>query len=348
VRKRGSRRVGSPEETTFARRATMVDVASEAQVSQTSVSLVLNFAEGARLSPQTRQRVINAARKLGYQPVRRGKMASGTSTIAFFCDEISTDPWAAVALNGVSEKAWEYGLSVTATVTHGDPEIEAAAFAQLAARPHAGLIYATINTRLIRANPAFFNQPTILLNCHCAKSLFSSVVPDEAEGGYAATDVLIRAGHKRIGYIGGEVGMEASRLRLRGYKRALAAANLPFDPDLLHHGDWQPPSGYLGARALVALPAPPTAIFSANDMMAVGCYDALRELGLRIPQDVAVMGYDDREIAQHMHPPLSTVVLPHYAMGTTATELLFELVEHSTIRPRHVKVNCPVVSRQSV
>ena len=189
---------------------------------QTSVSLVLNFAEGARLSPQTRQRVINAARKLGYQPVRREKIASGTSTIAFFCDEISTDPWAAVALNGVSEKAWEYGLSVTATVTHGDPEIEAAAFAQLAARPHAGLIYATINTRLVRANPAFFNQPTILLNCHCAKSLFSSVVPDEAEGGYAATNVLIRAGHKRIGYIGGEVGMEASRLRLHGYKRALA------------------------------------------------------------------------------------------------------------------------------
>ena len=78
----------------------MADVANEAQVSQTSVSLVLNFAEGARLSPQTRERVINAARKLGYQPVRRGKMAYGTSTIAFFCDEISTDPWAAVALNG--------------------------------------------------------------------------------------------------------------------------------------------------------------------------------------------------------------------------------------------------------
>jgi LacI family transcriptional regulator len=83
-------------------------------------------------------------------------------------------------------------------------------------------------------------------------------------------------------------------------------------------------------------------------MMAVGCYDALRELGLRIPQDVAVMGYDDREIARHMHPSLSTVVLPHYAMGTAATELLIELVEHSTIRLRHVKVNCPVVSRQSV
>ena len=348
MRKRGSRRVESPGETTFARRATMADVANEARVSQTSVSLVLNFAEGARLSPQTRQRVINAARKLGYQPVRRGKLASSTSTIAFFCDEISTDPWAAVALNGVSEKAWEYGLSVTATVTHGDPEIEAAAFAQLAARPHAGLIYATINTRLIRANPAFLNQPTILLNCHCANSPFSSVVPDEAEGGCAATNVLIRAGHKRIGYIGGEVGMEASRLRLRGYKRALAAANLPLDANLLRHGDWQPPSGYLGARALVALPAPPTAIFCANDMMAVGCYDALRELGLGIPQDVAVMGYDDREIAQHMHPPLSTVVLPHYAMGTTATELLFELVEHSTIRSRHVKVNCPIVIRQSV
>ena len=326
----------------------MADVANEAQVSQTSVSLVLNFAEGARLSPQTRERVINAARKLGYQPVRRGKMAYGTSPIAFFCDEISTDPWAAVALNGVSEKAWEYGLSVTATVTHGDPEIEAAAFAQLAARPHAGLIYATINTRLIKINPAFFNQPTILLNCHCLKSPFSSVVPDEAEGGYAAASVLIRTGHTRIGYIGGEVGMEASRLRFRGYKRALASANLPFDADLLHHGDWQPPSGYQGAQAFMALPSPPTAIFCANDMMAVGCYDALRELGLRIPQDVAVVGYDDREIARHMHPPLSTVVLPHYAMGITAAELLIELVEHSTIRPRHVKANCPVVSRESV
>jgi LacI family transcriptional regulator len=98
----------------------------------------------------------------------------------------------------------------------------------------------------------------------------------------------------------------------------------------------------------MALPSPPTAIFCANDMMAVGCYDALRELGLRIPQDVAVVGYDDREIARHMHPPLSTVVLPHYAMGISAAELLIELVEHSTIRPRHLKANCPVVSRESV
>ena len=140
-------------------------------------------------------------------------------------------------------------------------------------------------------------------------------MPGEVAGGHAATDVLIRAGHRRIGYVNGEASMEASRHRLRGYRQALATADLPFDPDLVREGNWQPLSGYEATRELMRLTAPPTAIFCANDLMAVGCYEALRELGLRIPDDVAVMGYDDREIAQHLHPPLTTVLLPHFEMG---------------------------------
>ena len=104
--------------------------------------------------------------------------------------------------------------------------------------------------------------------------------------------------------------MEASRQRLRGYRQALATADLPFHPDLPREGNWEALSGYEATLALMALPSPPTAIFCANDLMAVGCYEALRELGLNIPSDVAVMGYDDREIAQHLHPPLSSVLLP--------------------------------------
>ncbi|MGO9421852.1 LacI family DNA-binding transcriptional regulator [Roseiarcus sp.] len=328
----------------------MIDVAAEARVSQTTVSLVLNHADGARLSPETRQRVIKAAAKLGYQPVRRGgaPAASAATTIGFVCDELSTDPWTAIGLDGVREKAWSHGLTVTVMATRGDADMEAAALAQLAALPLAGLVYATINTRLIDAPAWASPAPLVLLNCHAAGGAFASVVPGEVAGGHAATDVLIRAGHRRIGYINGEASMEAARHRLRGYRQALATADLPFDPDLVREGNWEPLSGYEATRALMALAHPPTAIFCANDLMAVGCYEALRELGLRIPDDVAVMGYDDREIAQHLHPPLTTVLLPHFEMGSIAAEWLIDAAAGSPARPRQVKVECPIVMRKSV
>jgi len=332
-----------------ARRPTMIDVANEARVSQTTVSLVLNHADGARLSQETRERVMKAATRLGYQPGRRvgAPAAASAASIGFVCDEISTDPWTAIGLDGVREKAWEHGLTVTVMVTRGDAEMEAAAFAQLAAQPLLGLVYATINTRLIDPPAALMRPQTVLLNCHAANGSLTSVVPGEVAGGHAATDVLIRAGHRRIGYVNGEA-MEASRHRLRGHRQALATADLPFDPDLVREGNWQPLSGYEATLALMALSAAPTAIFCANDLMAVGCYEALRELGLRIPQDVAVMGYDDREIAQHLHPPLSTVLLPHFEMGSIAAEILIDAAAGSSGRPRQIKVECPIVRRKSV
>ena len=162
--KRGYRRRKAP-----ARRPTMIDVASEARVSQTTVSLVLNHADGARLSPATRQRVIKAAAKLGYQPMRRGgaPAASAATTIGFICDEFSTDPWTAIGLDGVREKAWAHGLTVTVMATRGDADMEAAALAQLAELPLAGLVYATINTRLVE-DPADVAGAGCPLNCHAS------------------------------------------------------------------------------------------------------------------------------------------------------------------------------------
>ena len=331
------------------RRPTMDDVANEAGVSQTTVSLVLNHADGARLSSLTRERVIKAAAKLGYQPGSRGGApASRAATIGFICDEISTDPWTSIGFDGVREKAWERGLTVTVSVTRGDVDMEAAALEQLASQPLLGLIYATINTRLVHLPATPPKTPVVLLNCHVANGALPSVVPGELAGGHAATNFLLRAGHRRIGYINGEPSMEASRQRLKGYRRALATADLPFDPDLVRDGNWQPMSGYEGALALMRLPERPSAIFCANDLMAVGCYEALRELGLRIPDDVAVMGYDDREIARHLHPPLTTVLLPHFEMGAIAAELLFDMAARLAARPDQIKVECPIVERKSV
>ena len=331
------------------RRATMVDVANEAQVSQTTVSLVLNHADGARLSAQTRQRVLAAATRLGYQPVRRGAATSAaTLSIGFICDELSTDPWTAIALDAVREKAWERGLTVIVMATRGDADMEAAALAQMAQQPLIGLIYATINTRLVDPPAWPGNLPLVLLNCHVSNHSLPSVAPGEVAGGHAATDYLIAAGHRRIGYINGEASMEAARMRLRGYKQALATADLPVDPELVRDGNWQPLSGYDATRALMRLSSPPSAIFCANDLMAIGCYEALREMGLGIPDEVAVMGYDDREIAQHLHPPLSTVLLPHFEMAGIAAEWLFDLADGGDARPRQIKVECPIVRRRSV
>jgi len=332
------------------RRPTMTDVANEAGVSQTTVSLALNDADGARLSQQTREKVIKAAARIGYRPVRRGgpTTSTGTSVIGFICDEISTDPWTAIGLDGVREKAWEHGLTVTVAVTRGDAEMEQAVLQQITAQPLVGLIYATINTRQIHAPTALAQVPTVLLNCYVADRSLPSVLPGEISGGHTATDFLIRSGHKRIGYIDGELRMEASRDRHKGYRRALASADLPFDPELVRQGNWQPLSGYERTKEMMSLSAPPTAIFCANDLMAVGCYEALKELGLRIPDDVAVMGYDDREIARHLHPPLTTVLLPHLEMGTIAAENLLDMVSRPAGRAMQIKVECPLIERESV
>ena len=349
-RRGSSARAGYARRKASPRRPTMIDVANEAQVSQTTVSLVLNHADGARLSAETRERVVKAAAKLGYQPVRRGGAlgSAAAASIGFICDEISTDPWTAIGLDGVREKAWERGLTVMVVATRGDADMESAALAQLTAQPLVGLIYATINTRLVDAPATPPTLPTVLLNCRVTNGALPSVVPGEVAGGHAATDVLIEAGHRRIGYVNGEASMEASRHRFRGYRQALATADLPFDPDLVREGNWQPLSGYEAARELMNLKRPPTAIFCANDLMAVGCYEALHEVGLRIPDDVAVMGYDDREIAQHLHPPLTTVLLPHFEMGSIAAEILLDAASGSTGRPRQIKVECPIVRRGSV
>ncbi len=334
-----------------ARRPTMTEVALAAGVSQTTVSLILNKASGARLSVETRRRVQEAADRLGYRLVRRGAKAAawgGATAIGFLVNELSTDPWMAIALDGAREKAWAHGLTISVAVTRGDPEMEQAAIKQMLSQPLIGWIYGTISTRRVEPQPVFYQKPLVLLNCYVADRSLPSVVPAEIVGGFSATSRLVRAGHRRIGFINGEPWMDASRDRLKGYRQALAAADIPFDPELVRSGNWEPSTGYSRTQELMTLELPPTAIFCANDMMALGCYDALGESGLSVPSDVAVVGYDDREIAQFMRPALTTVVLPHLEMGATAAEYLIDQATRPASQPLQVKVEGPLVERDSV
>lgn len=328
----------------------MMDVAARAGVSQATVSLVLNGSPGARLSEATRKRVKKAADEIGYKLARRGQSQAPTEkkVIGFVADELSTDPWMALAFDGAREKALEYGVTVTLAVSRGEDTKEAVVFDQLIQQQLLGVIYGTILTRLIEPPKLLRQWPSVLLNCYDARRELPSVVPGDVVGGRAATEHLIKAGRRRIALINGQSGIDASRDRLRGYKQALSSHDIPYDPTLVYPGNWEPSAGYKGTRLLMALDEPPDAIFCANDMMALGCFDALRELGLRIPEDIAVIGFDDREVAQFMRPALSTLLLPHYEMGLIAAEMLIERAGGLRNSPNQIKVECALIPRDSV
>jgi len=328
----------------------MMDVAARAGVSQATVSLVLNNSPGAKLSDGTRRRVRQAADDLGYRLVRRPPRQSGTrrSVIAFVADVIASDPWMAQAFEGAREKALEFGINVYLAVSNSDAEMETGIVSQMDKQPLLGIIYGTILTRRVEPPTEIYRHPTVLLNCYDTPRKLHSVVPGDLLGGRTATQHLIDAGRRRIAYINGQAGVDGARDRLKGYKQALASNDIPFDKDLVRPGNWETSSGYEHTKALLQLASLPDAIFCANDLMALGCYDALHEANVRIPEDIAVIGFDDRDLAQQTHPPLTTLILPHYEMGAIAAEILIEMAGgHNTV-PMQIKVECPIVERESV
>jgi LacI family transcriptional regulator len=338
---------------TSGRRPTMTDVARLADVSQSSVSLVLNKMTGARISDATRERVIRAAREIGYTLPRERRIEARTgtrNTIAFVIDEISTSPHPVMSLDGVRDVAWEAGYLVTSYVTRSNPELEAATMEAIRCDPRViGIIYAAIFTRKVRLPKNIGDLPIALLNCYTADKRHVSIIPAEVTGGFNATDYLVRNGHRRIAFINGEPWMDASADRLKGYRQALATHDIPFDSSLVRNGDWLPLKGYLLARELLTLSPRPSAIFCANDLMAIGAIEAASELGLIIPEHVSIMGYDDQELARYTHPPLTTLVLPNYEMGRHAAETLIDAVTSGRqLRSGLIKVDGPVVERGSV
>lgn len=339
------------------RRVTMTDIARAAGCSQATVSVVLNKAPGVKIAASTRARVIEAARELGYsaptfahQPLPAKLAAASPGSIGFIVDQLATSPEAVVAIEGVRQACWEEGRVVLVAQTMNDGEMEDKAVRTLVSSGIEALVYMAIFTRRVTV-PASIreaNIPVVLLNCYTEAADLSSVVPAEVEGGHEATMYLVSQGHKRIAMITGEPWMEAARDRLKGYRRALLEAGLAFDPNIVLQGNWSPSAGYECTRKLLSLKERPTAIFCQNDRMAIGCYEALKEAGLRIPQDISVVGYDDEEISRHLTPQLTTVILPHRMMGHWAAEKLVALAKGQAGPPEQKRMECGLTKRASV
>ncbi len=351
----GTRAAGRPSGPSG--RVTMTDIAQTAGCSQTTVSFVLNNTAGIKISSATRDRVIEAARSLGYAAPnfaviggnrRRAPMVDGM--IGFAVDQLATSPEAAVAIEGARQASWNAGNILLVAQTLNDATMEPRTLKMLREKGIAALIYMAIFTRQIVA-PAYLYEigvPVVLLNCYTADHAFPAVVPSEIAGGESATRHLVRNGHRRIATITGEPWMEAARDRLKGYRRALATADIAFDAELVVEGDWSASAGYKATKKLLALAHRPSAIFCQNDRTAIGCYEALKEAGLAIPDDISVVGYDDEEISRHLHPQLTTSILPHRAMGRWAVEQLELLDAAGPGRHPITKLECPLVERASV
>lgn len=340
---------------TRSRRPTMTDIAKQAGVSQSTVSLVLNNVRGTQVSIATRELVLKIAGEIGYPlPARRhdvvGPDPRRRNLILYLTDQLVTSPHAMQTIDGAKDCAWEHDCLVAVFATRSDPELESAVLAQMLDNPAVlGVIYSTIFTRAATLPAALNAVPTVLLNCHTKARTHSSVLPSEVLGGFAATMHLIEAGHRRIGFINGELWLDAASERLKGYRQALSSADIPYDADLVREGDWQVGSGFDHALELLAQPDRPTALFCANDLMAVGALDAARQLKLDVPKKLSIVGYDDLDLARYVHPPLTTVLLPNFEMGRWAAETLIREARAMTpARRTNVKMECPLVPRESV
>lgn len=333
-------------------RATIKDVAEQSGVSITTVSHVLNEVHGKRVSQETRERVLKAAEDLLYRPNRlaRGLRTQRTQMIGFLSDRVSTTPFAGKLILGAQDAAAEAGCLLVLLNSGGDPAVEEREVEALLERGVDGIVYAAFYHQIITPPAGLTRGPAVLLDAQSPESAISSVIPDEVGGARAAVQELLAAGHRRIGFVSNIDDIPATRLRLIGFRQALEVYGLPYDPSLVVAADVTAPGGLAGATELLTRADPPTALFCFNDRLAMGAYQAAAELGLAIPDDLSIVGFDDQElISDSLRPGLTTIALPHYEMGQWAVRnLLEQIASVEPLPPRHALMPCPVIRRGSV
>lgn len=311
-------------------RVTIKQVAARAGVSITTVSHVLNDVPGLRANPETRQRIHDVAHELGYVPNRiaQSLRTKRSNTIGLIGDEIVTTPFAGKLILGAQEVALDRDSVLLVVSTGYQRDVENREIGELLRHQVDGIIYASMYHRAVQLPPELKSIPTVFLNAECTTPGVPWVAPDEEAGGRDAAAVLLTAGHTRLGFINNVDDIPAASGRLNGFLGRVQEAGLSADAVDVVAVESEPPGGYEGAMRLLTKQHRPTAIFCFNDRLAMGAYRAAAELGLRIPQDLSIVGFDNQDyVADGIFPGLTTVELPHYDMGVWAAEKLFSIVD---------------------
>jgi LacI family transcriptional regulator len=328
---------------------TLKELAARAKVHPSTISRVANNDPGLRVATATRARIEALLRETGYQPneIARGLKLRQTNVLAVVIPDI-TNPFFAALFRGVEDAASPRGFNVLLCNTDGSPDRQRSHLQSLEARRVDGVILASSYLK----DPAVRHLrrqrvPYVLVNRFSDEGEDPFVGADDQLGGQAATAHLLQLGHRRIGHLAGQTTVSTGVLRRRGYHLALAAADVPADPGLVVEAGYTEEGGALAARHLLTLSEPPTALFVVTDMAALGAISAAQRLGLRIPEDVAIVGYNDIPLAGRISPSLSTMHVPIHEFGSVAVGLLLEQIESDEPALRRVRFAPDLVIRES-
>jgi len=336
---------------TLPKRATLTDVARLAGLSPTAVSMILNGKPDSRLSEESHQRVKAAAEALGYRPniAARSLRTEITQTIGLISDVIATTRYASGLIKGTLEATEAAGHVLLVAETGGDVDRQREAISAVLDRQVDGIVFASMKAREVDVPPLPPGTPVVMLNATNSKHP-KSVLPDEFAGGAQAVQLLLDAGHHAGIVILGKNEQVVSDVyrsvtvanRVAGINHAMQQAGAQFVGEI-SLDLWEPEEGYQATKALLQQPDWGTALLCMNDRIAFGAYQAITEAGLKIPQDVSLVSFDNDELAAYLRPGLTTIALPHEAMGRRAVEMLL-----AEMGSENALVPMPVIRRGSI
>jgi LacI family transcriptional regulator len=318
---------------------TIKDVARRAGVSSMTVSRVIN--QSQRVSPETRRRVEEAISELAYVPSRlaRGLSRQKTGTIALIVPDVA-NPFFTLIVRGAEDVARRADYRIILCDTRSDLELERDVIEELIAHRVEGIVIAPVSDR---SRPQLerlsrFGVPFVLVDRTLPGVDCDAVLGDSTVGARRLVEHLISLGHRRIGFIVESDDVSTARDRRAGYDAALAAAGIALDPALIVTTTADPDGGAGGMKRLLELEDRPTAVFTVNNLVALGAIEAVREAALEVPDDIALVCFDDIEYASRLHPFLTVMEQPAETFGTLGTQLLLERIERRGSERRRLVV----------
>lgn len=326
---------------------TIFDIARESGVSYSTVSRTLNGFEFVK--PSTREKVLAAAKKLGYVPNSQARsLAGGSSALIGVLVPTLSNSYIIEILHGIDEELAQshYNLILYSTNRHQGKEATYVANIVNGAADGLLLVAPSITDPYLEVLRQQ-DFPYVLIDQDDRIEQSMMVKANNRQGAYEATRYLIELGHRRIGFLAGLPQLNSATERFEGYKAALADHGIPFREDYVARGDFRVQVGHQGVQKLLALRDVPTAIFAANDLSALGAMDAVREHGLRIPEDISLVGFDDIPQAAIAYPKLTTVRQPLDQMGREAVKMLLERLESPFLEVRRLTLETQFIIRDS-
>lgn len=326
---------------------TIKDVASKANVSPATVSRVIN--DQPHVAEHIRERVLQAINDLNYRPNRTAQRlrAANSHLVGVILSDIK-NPFYTLALSGIESILAQKGLSVLICNSDTDQFRENDFIKLMLAEGVAGLIVAPAKESSDALAEAVKNGlPLVIIDRRMSRPKTDVVLADNQNGARLAIQHLLQLGHHRIAIVNGPQHLTSGRERYAGFLEAMAEANAPVNDHLVRFGDYQLESGYTLTRDLLRQPHPPSALFIANNLMTIGALNAIHEMGVRIPDDIAVIGFDDLPWAASLNPPLTTVGQPGFDIGVHAAELLLNRIEFPNRPARTVVLGTELIVRAS-